>query len=77
MRRKASRSDQADGTRRPGDHFDGVGWGKMTFDPQAQRIDHEYMMWRKEVLATAQVDSGSGDNDTHFCHPAPKGGDLG
>jgi predicted MPP superfamily phosphohydrolase len=57
----------------PGDHFDGVGWGKMTFDPQAQRIDHEYMMWRKEVLATAQVDSGSGDNDTTFLSPRPEG----
>ena len=59
----------------PGDHFDGVGWGKMTFDPQAQRIDHEYMMWRKEVLATAQVDSGSATMTRHSCHPAPKGGD--
>ena len=56
----------------PGDHFDGVGWGKMTFDPQAQRIDHEYMMWRKEVLATAQVDSGSGDNDTTVLVAPPR-----
>ena len=50
----------------PGDPFDGVGWGQMTFDGQGQRVDHEYMMWRKEVLATAQVDAGSGDNDTTF-----------
>lgn len=47
----------------PGDHFDGVGWGKLTWTADS-RIDHKYMMWRKEkdVYATNAVDSGTGDN---------------
>ena len=29
----------------PGDHFDGLGWDLMTF--QDNRVEHEYMMWRR------------------------------
>jgi predicted MPP superfamily phosphohydrolase len=57
----------------PGDPFDGVGWGRMTFNADDQRIEHEYMMWRKEVLASTQVDSGTGDNPTTFLSPRPDG----
>jgi hypothetical protein len=57
----------------PGDHFDGVGWGRITFDARGQRVENEYMMWRKEVLATAQVDAGTGDNDTTFLSSRPEG----
>jgi hypothetical protein len=46
----------------PGDHFDGVGWGKITVSA-APKVEHEYMMWRKDVYAEAEVDSGTGDND--------------
>jgi hypothetical protein len=55
----------------PGDHFDGVGWGRMTFQADQQKIDHEYMMWRQDVFATAQVDSGTGDNDIQVLSPRP------
>ena len=52
----------------PGDHFDGVGWSKLSFS-QAERIENEYVMWgRKEVLAEAQVDSGTGDNRNQILH---------
>jgi len=57
----------------PGDPFDGVGWGKMTFHADDQRVEHEYMMWRKEVLATRQWDAGTGDNPTTFLAPRPDG----
>jgi hypothetical protein len=57
----------------PGDHFDGVGWGRMTFQADQQKIDHEYMMWRQDVFATAQVDSGTGDNDIQVLSPRPAG----
>lgn len=57
----------------PGDPFDGVGWGKLTFDGQGQRIDHEYMMWRKQVLATSSATSGTSDNATTFLSPRPDG----
>ena len=30
-------------------------------------------MWREDVLATAQVDSGTGDNDTQVLSPRPAG----
>ncbi|NQV98202.1 MAG: metallophosphoesterase [Rhodospirillales bacterium] len=42
----------------PGDHFDGVGWGSLT---GGDRVENEYMMWRKDIFATAQADSGAGD----------------
>lgn len=57
----------------PGDPFDGVGWGRITFNADDQRVEHEYMMWRKEILATAQADSGAGDNATTFLSPRPDG----
>ena len=31
------------------------------------------MMWRQDVLATAQVDSGTGDNDTQVLSTAAGG----
>jgi hypothetical protein len=51
----------------PGDHFDGVGWGKLSVKPP--KVEHEYMMWRKDVYAEAQVDSGTGDNDNQRLRP--------
>lgn len=57
----------------PGDPFDGVGWGQITFNADDQRVEHEYMMWRKDILAKAAVDSGTGDNPTTFLSPRPDG----
>lgn len=51
----------------PGDHFDGVGWGRQSFD--GSRVDNQYKMWRKEVFATAAVDSGTGDNRNQILSP--------
>jgi Icc protein len=46
----------------PGNHFDGVGWGKL--DLSADSVDYQYIMWRKgkDVYAEKAVDSGTGDN---------------
>lgn len=46
----------------PGDHFDGVGWGKIAI--AAEKVEYTYMMWRdpKDVYAEKAVDSGTGDN---------------
>jgi 3',5'-cyclic AMP phosphodiesterase CpdA len=46
----------------PGDHFDGVGWGKLVVGPD--KVDYTYMMWREpqNVYAQKAVDSGTGDN---------------
>jgi hypothetical protein len=52
----------------PGDHFDGVGWGVIAMDA-AGRAAHEYKMWRKDVYATAPVDSGTGDNRNQVLSP--------
>jgi 3',5'-cyclic AMP phosphodiesterase CpdA len=52
----------------PGDVFDGIGWGSMTV-AGANKVEHEYKMWRKEVYAEAQVDSGTGDNDNQRLSP--------
>ena len=57
----------------PGDPFDGVGWGQITFDSQTQKVDHQWMMWRKEVLATIRENSGAGDNPTTFLGTRPDG----
>jgi 3',5'-cyclic-AMP phosphodiesterase len=57
----------------PGDPFDGVGWGQMTFQADRDEVDHEYMMWRQDILAEAQVDSGTGDNDTQVLSKRPAG----
>jgi hypothetical protein len=52
----------------PGDHFDGVGWGRHTMSA-AGKLDSEYMMWRKEVFAVAPVDSGTEDNRNQVLTP--------
>src|SRR3546814_58982 len=57
----------------PGDHFDGVGWSQLAFDAEQQRVENEYMMWRKEALATAAVDFGTGDNPIQVLSPRPAG----
>lgn len=51
----------------PGDPFDGVGWGHATFSNN--RVDNQYKMWRKEVFAKADVDSGTGDNRNQMLTP--------
>jgi len=50
----------------PGDHFDGVGWSKLTM---TDKVAYKYMMWRKEVFAETQVDSGTGDNINQILSP--------
>jgi predicted MPP superfamily phosphohydrolase len=52
----------------PGDHFDGVGWSTLTMT-DAARVENEYKMWRKEVFATAPVDSGTEDNRNQVLSP--------
>jgi calcineurin-like phosphoesterase family protein len=52
----------------PGDHFDGVGWGRLAMTA-ADKVEHEYMMWRKDVYAKEKVDSGAGDNDNQILSP--------
>ena len=50
----------------PGDHFDGVGWARLT---AGARVDNEYVMWRKDVFADALHDSGTGDNVNQVLQP--------
>jgi 3',5'-cyclic AMP phosphodiesterase CpdA len=50
----------------PGDHFDGVGWAKLTV---GAAVEHEYVMWRKDVYAESAVDSGTGDNFNQVLQP--------
>jgi Icc protein len=47
----------------PGDHFDGVGWSQLTMSA-ANKMEAEYMMWRKKdhIVADTPWDSGCGDN---------------
>jgi len=52
----------------PGDHFDGVGWSRLTM-ASAGRVENEYKMWRKDIFATAAVDSGTGDNGNQILTP--------
>ena len=52
----------------PGDHFDGVGWSNLSMSAAA-RVDNQYRMWRKEVFATAPVDSGTEDNRNQILTP--------
>jgi 3',5'-cyclic-AMP phosphodiesterase len=52
----------------PGDHFDGVGWSRLTLTA-ANRVENEYMMWRKDVFAETAVDSGCADNVNQVLHP--------
>jgi hypothetical protein len=51
----------------PGDPFDGVGWARLTAG--GPRVEHEYVMWRKDVYADAAVDSGTGDNSNQVLTP--------
>jgi len=53
----------------PGDHFDGVGWAQHTVT--GDRVENEYMMWRKRehVFADALHDSGTGDNVNQVLTP--------
>ena len=50
----------------PGDHFDGVGWARLSAGP---RVDNEYVMWRKDIFAEAPHDSGTGDNVNQVLQP--------
>jgi len=53
----------------PGDHFDGVGWKRLT-ETAAARIENEYVMWgRKEILADSREDSGAADNVNQILSP--------
>lgn len=53
----------------PGDHFDGVGYSKLTFT-DASKVENEYVMWgREEVFATAMEDSGTADNRNQILSP--------
>lgn len=51
----------------PGDPFDAVGWGLCNF--AGGKVDQQYKMWRKQVFATADVDSGTGDNRNQILQP--------
>ncbi|HSF07535.1 MAG TPA: metallophosphoesterase [Methylomirabilota bacterium] len=51
----------------PGDHFDGVGWARLTAG--GPRVENEYVMWRKDIFAEAAVDSGTGDNVNQILQP--------
>jgi 3',5'-cyclic AMP phosphodiesterase CpdA len=52
----------------PGDHFDGVGWSQLT---AGNRVENEYVMWRKKdhIVADAAHDSGCGDNVNQVLRP--------
>ena len=52
----------------PGDPFDGVGWSRLTATT-AGRVQNEYVMWRKDVLADASWDSGCADNANQLLSP--------
>jgi 3',5'-cyclic AMP phosphodiesterase CpdA len=53
----------------PGDHFDGVGWSRLTLT-EAARIENEYVMFgRKENFADTDVDSGTADNRNQILSP--------
>ena len=45
----------------PGDPYDGVGWAKLAWS-QKDQIDHDYMMWDRDVYADQTWDAGTGDN---------------
>ena len=52
----------------PGDPFDGVGWADLSMSA-AGRVDNQYKMWRKDVFAESQEDSGTGDNRNQVLSP--------
>jgi 3',5'-cyclic-AMP phosphodiesterase len=51
----------------PGDHFDGVGWARLTAG--GPKVENEYVMWRKDVFAEASHDAGTGDNVNQVLRP--------
>lgn len=51
----------------PGDHFDGVGWARLTAG--GAKVENEYVMWRKDVFAEAPHDAGTGDNANQVLRP--------
>lgn len=52
----------------PGDHFDGVGWSRLTATA-SRNLDNQYQMWRKEVFAVAPDDLGTEDNRNQVLSP--------
>jgi 3',5'-cyclic AMP phosphodiesterase CpdA len=52
----------------PGDHFDGVGWSQLTV---GNRVENEYVLWRKKdhIFADAPWDSGCADNVNQILRP--------
>jgi len=52
----------------PGDHFDAVGWSQLSV---GNRVENEYMLWRKKdnTFADTAVDSGCGDNGNQVLRP--------
>jgi len=54
----------------PGDHFDGVGWSRLTMTA-AGKIENQYVMWRKDkdIFADAPWDSGCADNINQILQP--------
>lgn len=52
----------------PGDPFDGVGWSRLTVTA-AERVENEYVMWRKDIIAEAPWDSGCADNINQVLSP--------
>jgi 3',5'-cyclic-AMP phosphodiesterase len=52
----------------PGEPFDGVGWSIHTVSSTG-RDENQYKMWRKEVFADAEVDSGTADNRNQVLSP--------
>jgi len=52
----------------PGDPFDGVGWSRLNVTG-GDRIENDYVMWRKDVLADVAWDSGCADNANQVLSP--------
>lgn len=52
----------------PGDPFDGVGWSKHTVSA-AEKVENEYVMWRKDILGDAPWDSACADNVNQILSP--------
>lgn len=52
----------------PGDPFDGVGWSKLTVSA-AEKVENDYVMWRKDILGETPWDSGCADNANQILSP--------
>ncbi|MBZ0160479.1 metallophosphoesterase [Candidatus Methylomirabilis sp.] len=52
----------------PGDPFDGVGWSKLTVSA-AEKLENDYVMWRKDILGETPWDSGCADNANQILSP--------